>query len=64
MASRIHSPFQDTIQIGTATVMAAQKPWRTVRRTSRTEWLRRPSSSAIRGEVALIRPMPKIRKAK
>jgi hypothetical protein len=37
MARRSASPFQATIQIGTATVIAAQNPCRTVRRTSRTE---------------------------
>lgn len=40
--------------------IASHRPWRTVRRRSRTEWRRRPSSVAIIGEVASIRPRPKI----
>ena len=60
----IHSPFQRIAQIGSERATAAQMPWRTLRRTSRTEWRLRPSSMAISGEVAVTRPMPKIRKAK
>ena len=41
-------------------MMASHRPCRTVRRTSRTEWRLRPSSVAIIGEVAIIRPRPKI----
>jgi hypothetical protein len=43
---------------------AIQNPWRTVRRMSRTECRRAPSSCAIIGDVAVTRPMPKIMKAK
>src|SRR5688500_5757561 len=64
MARRMRSPFHVASEIGTAIVAAAQKPWRTVRRTSRTAWRLRPSSSAARGEVAETSPIAKIRKAK
>ena len=64
MASRMASPCQSTSQDGIEMQIAAQKPWRTVRRTSRTECALRPRSVAISGAVALITPMPKIRMAK
>jgi hypothetical protein len=60
MARRMASACQRNIQMGTDTMMAIHRPWRTVRRTSRTEWRRRPSSVAIIGETASIRPSPKI----
>ena len=64
MASRIASLFHNRIQIGITARMAIHSPWRTVRRMSRTEWRRRPSSAAIIGEVASMRPRPKINGAK
>ena len=64
MASRIASPFQSSSQIGMAAATAIHSPCRTVRRTSRTEWPLRPSSVAIIGEAASIRPSPKIIGAK
>ena len=60
MARRIASACQRKTQIGSDTMMAIHSPWRTVRRTSRTEWRLRPSSVAIIGETASIRPSPKI----
>ena len=47
-----------------AIATADHMPWRTVRRTSRTEWRLRPSSIAVSGAVAVTSPIPKIRKAK
>ncbi len=64
IASRIASLCHSTIQIGTETATAIHMPWRTVRRTSRTEWPLRPSSRAIIGAVAVVRPRPKIIVAK
>jgi hypothetical protein len=49
---------------GSETSTAIHRPCRTVRRTSRTEWRLRPSSVAIIGAVAFIRPSPKISGAK
>lgn len=56
--------FQSTSQNGMVTTTDAQRPCRTVRRTSRTANRLRPSSRAIIGAVAPVRPMPKIMKAK
>ena len=61
---RIASAFHSTTQTGIAIATEAHNPWRTVRRTSRTEWRLRPSSWAMSGAVALATPMAKIRKAK
>lgn len=64
MASSTASPFQSRIQMGMEMSAESQKPWRTVRRTSRTEWRLRPSSAATIGEVASARPRPKMSGAK
>jgi hypothetical protein len=60
MAIRIVSACHRKNQIGIDTMMESHRPCRTVRRTSRTEWRLRPSSMAIIGEAAVIRPSPKI----
>ena len=60
MATRIASPCHISAQSGIASMRAIHSPWRTVRRTSRTEWARRPSSKATMGETARSMPMPKI----
>jgi hypothetical protein len=44
--------------------MQLHRPWRTVRRTSRTEWRLAPISRATMGATAVTRPIPKIMKAK
>ncbi len=62
--NRTSSQCQSTTQIGTAITTAAHMAWRTVRRTSRTEWLLRPSSRAIIGADAVVMPSPKIIVAK
>ncbi len=64
MASRIHSPFHSTHQARMEMASADHRPWRTVRRTSRTACWRRPFSVAMRAEAALITPMPKMSRAK
>ena len=53
------SPYQSARQPGTEISTALQKPWRTVRRTSRTELRRAPSARAAIGAVALTRPSAK-----
>ena len=63
-ASRIGSVYQRIAQTGTEIAMPLHRPWRTVRRTSRTEWRRAPISRAIIGATAVTSPMPKIMKAK
>ncbi|CUJ30193.1 Uncharacterised protein [Achromobacter sp. 2789STDY5608621] len=57
--SRICSPYQSARQPGTDTSAAVHRPWRTVRRTSRTELRRAPSARAAIGAVALTRPSAK-----
>ena len=60
MASRMASAFHSSTQIGMQIRIGQPQPWRTVRRISRTECGLRPRSAAIIGEVAYIRPRPKI----
>lgn len=53
------SPNHSARQPGTEISTALQKPWRTVRRTSRTELRRAPSACAAMGAVALTVPSAK-----
>ena len=57
-ARRIASLFHNSTDAGTAKRKAAHNAMRTVRRTSRTECRRAPSSAATSGAAAVTRPMP------